>query len=106
MNNQVNQIHEVDSERAESTSQHLLIDQYRDNDSGQNFKSNQNVTNLDVVGYELKFIGDRLFSYKQQTHGTKKKYLCDCRRLEDRLQTLEYLSNKAEEEGTDNQVIQ
>ncbi|KAL4496036.1 hypothetical protein ABPG72_015458 [Tetrahymena utriculariae] len=111
MYNNVNQIHEVDSERAETTSQHLLIDQYRDQEGigsngGQNFKQNPNITNIDVVGYELKFIGDRIFSYKQQTHGTKKKYLCDSRRLEDRLQTLEYLSTKAEEEGTDNQVIQ
>lgn len=63
------------------------------------------VSQIDILGYEMKFIGDRIFNFKHQIHGTKKKYLCDCRRLEDRLHSLHFLSQEAQQEGTDNQVI-
>lgn len=40
------------------------------------------------VKQEATFLEDRFFSLKNQVHGTKKKYLIDVRKIEDRLEKL------------------
>ena len=37
---------------------------------------------------EINFLEDRLFSLKNQIHGTKKKYLIDVKKIEDRLEKI------------------
>ncbi len=37
---------------------------------------------------EIIYLEDRLFSLKNQIHGTKKKYLIDVKKIEDRLEKM------------------
>lgn len=37
-----------------------MVEQYRE----QGYGKDNSLTNIDVVGYEIKFIGDRIFNYK------------------------------------------
>ncbi|EAR91016.2 hypothetical protein TTHERM_00146220 (macronuclear) [Tetrahymena thermophila SB210] len=47
-----------------------------------------NGKNQSEIKQEVTFLEDRFFSLKNQIHGTKKKYLVDVRKIEDRLEKL------------------
>lgn len=48
---------------------------------------------------ETTFLEDRFFSLKNQVHGTKKKYLVDVRKIEDRLEKLTIMKEQAIEKA-------
>lgn len=71
MDNKFNPIHETNYDKGgDSTSQNLLIEQYREHNNNLQSRNsynvkNTNITNIEIIGYELKFIGDRIFNFTQ-----------------------------------------
>ncbi|EGR28822.1 hypothetical protein IMG5_168580 [Ichthyophthirius multifiliis] len=55
---------------------------------------------------EIAFLEDRLFSMKNQIHGTKKKYLIDVRKIEDRLEKLIILKEQTISNGLTSHFVQ